>query len=172
MARTNLSDLYYVLDERESLIRSFDPEEFGDTESDLTLAHDHYPFAEHLNRSLRELEGEETEYRALRDALFQEWVFLQEMSWIGSATRAAFRTMVHAGSWCVELGKRTASKEIRRTRHKSPDDPITKLDVLMTSFKWTAVEGATFSAPLFGVPPIWAAAAGFVTNKGFALIDP
>jgi hypothetical protein len=154
-------------------IRPFDPEVFpAYDDSDLTLAHDHRPFADRLNRSLREREGEDTEYRALRDSLFQEWVFLQEMSWIGSLTRASFRTMVHAGATSVEFGKRMARKAVRRTRNLGSDDPITKLDALMTTFKWVAAGSIAVTPTLLGVAGLETAIAGFVANRAFVLIDP
>ncbi len=170
--RVALSELGSILDGSER-IRSFDPKEFpAQAGSDLTLAHDHEPFRDHLNRSLRELEGEATGYQVLRDTLFQEWVFLQEMSWIGSLTRASFTTMVHAGATSLEFGERMAKKAVRSTRNLGSNDPITKLDVLMTTFKWVATGGIAVTPTLLGVAGLEAAVAGFVANKAFVLIDP
>jgi hypothetical protein len=52
------------------------------------------------------------------------------------------------------------------------DDPITKLDALMTTFKWVAAGSIAVTPTLLGVAGLETAIAGFVANRAFVLIDP
>jgi len=104
----------------------------------------------------------------ISDVLFEEWVFLQEQSWIISRIKKPFIYFVKAGGAAIEIGNRTLKLAVRKSLKKGKDDLITNADKLRVAAKWIAASGSPFLSfinPAIGV--IGSAVAGF-----FLLIDP
>jgi hypothetical protein len=99
--------------------------------------------------------------------LFEEWVFLQENSWIVSRIKKPFNTFINAGSACLQFSKETVEYMIRRTLRDSERDLLNKVDVLRALGKWIAV--GKLEIPLFIEPfeTLLNLAAGY-----FLLFDP
>lgn len=104
-----------------------------------------------------------------RSVLMEEWVFLQERSWVVSSTRRPFRAFVNAGSTCLEFGARTTDALIRRTLKQPDGQLISRVDRLRAFGKWIAVSGSAvagaFTNPI--VSTTGPLLAGF-----FLLFDP
>lgn len=111
---------------------------------------------------------EETKSEIVSEILFEEWVFLQQKSWIISRIKKSFTYFVKAGSVSIEMGKRTFNLGVKKTLKKDPKNILTNADRLRSLAKWIAVGGSSASAlydPIAGA--IGGVAAGF-----FLLIDP
>jgi hypothetical protein len=124
----------------------------------------------HFYSNLLEELPEEAELsvRAITPTVFEEWVFLQEQSWVVARLERTFRTMRDAGALIIEGGKRTVDDLTRRALHRGPADPITQLDRLRVCGKWIAVGGA----PLLQlVHPLAGALVGSAGGL-FCLLDP
>lgn len=118
------------------------------------------------HRKLYDILSEELERRGehfdeeLRDILFEEWVFLQEHSWIVSRIKKPFNRFVAAGGVCVQFGNRPVDVLVRRTLHSEHDELISVLDRLRAFGKWIAVGvGAQVLSPispwLSGLPALF-----------------
>lgn len=110
----------------------------------------------------------ETQNEVIAEILFEEWIFLQEKSWIISRLKKPFIYFVKAGSASLELGKRTLDLAVRKTLKKPGERIITNADRLRALAKWIAVGGSpalTILNPIVGA--ISDAATGY-----FLLIDP
>ena len=83
------------------------------------------------------------DYVHLPRALFDEWVFLQEYSWLLGNNRHPFDQMVRAGGIALQWGKRHVDMAMRKTRDKEKQDPLTKIDRLIALGKWVAIGGIT-----------------------------
>ncbi|MCX7610056.1 MAG: hypothetical protein N2043_00515 [Ignavibacterium sp.] len=60
----------------------------------------------------------------LNRIFFEEWVFLQEYSWIVSSTKKTFDRFKDAGAVVIEFSEKATQKLIRRTLKKKDDDFI------------------------------------------------
>ena len=111
---------------------------------------------------------EETKNDVITEILFEEWVFLQEKSWVISRIKKPFSHFVKAGAVSVEFGRRTLDLAIKRTLKKDDRDIITNADRLRAFAKWIAVGGPAFLTlinPVIG-------AIGDVIAGYFLLVDP
>ena len=111
---------------------------------------------------------EETKNDVITEILFEEWVFLQEKSWVISRIKKPFSHFVRAGAVSVEFGRRTLDLATKRTLKKDDRDIITNVDRLRAFAKWIAVGGSAFSAlinPVIG-------AIGHTIAGYFLLVDP
>jgi hypothetical protein len=104
----------------------------------------------------------------IKDILFEEWVFLQEYSWIIAKIKKTFETFKKAGASSLELSSKAFERLFRRTLKMGPDDPINRAQKLRAVAKWMATgagAGSMFLAPYvaFGV---------VVATGYFTLIDP
>lgn len=100
--------------------------------------------------------------------LSEEWIFLQENSWLVSRTKKIFNKFIDSGAACLQLGRKSVKKIIRKTLKKDESQDINTFDILRASFKWIAVGGSpalSLINPLSGV--IVSTASGF-----FLLFDP
>jgi hypothetical protein len=170
-------DLEDVLDvSRNALLNQVEQETIRLYEPGPDAYRDHEPFRYYLSQAVLDDDSLSDDVRGahgwVENILFQEWIFLQEMSLVGSRTRVSFEKMIRAGGTCLELGKRIAQKAVRRTRNLNTEDQIKSFDVLMTSFKWIALGGVAVAPQLFGVPPLYASLATLGVNRAFVLIDP
>jgi hypothetical protein len=110
-----------------------------------------------------------SENEIIRDILYEEWVFLQEYSWIVSRTKKTFEKFKESGSVALEFSKEAANKLARRTLHKKDDEFLNTFDMLRMVGKWIAV-GVVSLAPLYFKPEI-SVLMEFASN-GFLLLDP
>lgn len=125
--------------------------------------------------SMHEVLGEELHFgkepfdEDIVNILFEEWVFLNEYSWVVSRIKKPFNRFVTAGSICLQFGCRATELLTRKTLRKKDDDMITNVDRLRAFGKWIAVGGPSVIG-MFANPIVSAASpaiAGF-----FLLFDP
>jgi hypothetical protein len=105
--------------------------------------------------------------------LGEEWIFMNEYSFIGSRTKAAFNAFMRAGAPYFLVGKRTMDKWIRATVnkpiHKPLDAPLTTYSILRASCKYVAAGGASIGTTVIpGGLGIGAA----LTSGIFLIMDP
>jgi len=103
----------------------------------------------------------------ISDLYFEEWIFLQQNSWIIGNSRYMFDIFSKVGAISIELSKKSVDKLMRLTLHKK-DEVLSRFDKLRALGKWIAVGGDTIS-PYFN-PDI---AATLILPIGvFFLFDP
>jgi hypothetical protein len=100
--------------------------------------------------------------------LFEEWVFLQEYSWVVSRLKKPFNKMINSGAACLEFGKHTVEGMLKRTLKKDDDELLRKVDVLRGFGKWIAVGGPPIASL---INPIVGALSGAIGGY-FLLFDP
>lgn len=140
-----------------------------------------YEFVPSLEQTERyghvyEMLSEELEYRGeladleLLDILFEEWIFLQEYSWVVSRIKKPFNRLTASGAICIQFGRRTVDILTNRTLRREHDEFISIVDRLRAFGKWIAVGGATAASRL--IIPDWTG----ITVPGMIgimlLIDP
>jgi len=91
--------------------------------------------------------------RELLDILFEEWIFLQEYSWVVSRIKKPFNRLVAAGAVCIQFSRRTVDILINRTLRREHDEFISNVDRLRAFGKWIAVGGAAAASRLI-IPDI------------------
>ena len=112
--------------------------------------------------------GEELFSEDIANILFEEWVFLNEHSWVVSRIKKPFNRFVTAGSICLQFGNRTVDLLIRKTLKMKNDELISKVDKLRAFGKWIAVGGPSALGVINPIIPVFAApVAGY-----FLLFDP
>ncbi len=111
---------------------------------------------------------EDVEYRELVEILFEEWVFLQEFSWIVAKSKKAFEKFKEAGAVVIEFSEKAVDKLVKRTLKKKDDDFISTFDRLRALGKWVAVGGSSVTS-FFN--PLAGSLIGFGTGI-FLLLDP
>jgi hypothetical protein len=83
---------------------------------------------------------------ALRDMLFEEFIFLQEQSFMVSRIKKPFNTFESAGAAYVQFSKGVVDRLVRITlKNKKQDDLIRNVDRLRAFGKWIAVGGLSVS---------------------------
>jgi len=102
------------------------------------------------------------------DALFEEWVFLNEYSWIVSRIKKSFNKFIDAGAVCVQFGKKSVDTIMRKTLKREQNDPISRLDMLRAFGKWVAVGGI----PTVSLIDPLAAVFSNIIAGSFLLFDP
>jgi hypothetical protein len=110
----------------------------------------------------------EVENKQLIKILFEEWVFLQEFSWIVAKSKNIFEKFKESGAVVVEFSEKAVDKIVKKTLKKQDDDFITTFDRLSALGKWIAVGGS--SATSFLSPSV-GTLIGFSTGI-FLLLDP
>ena len=118
----------------------------------------------HFYKSLRE----EIEDRDLIEILFEEWVFLQEFSWIVAKSKKTFEKFKEAGAVVIEFSEKAVDKIIKRTLKKKDDEFVNTFDKLRALGKWVAVGGASATSLM---NPGIGALVGFGAGI-FLLLDP
>ncbi len=103
------------------------------------------------------------------EILIEEWIFLQEQSWIVSRIKKPFNRFVEAGSVCLQFGSRAANRMINRTLRRNADELVSKVDRLRAFGKWIAVGGPSVVGILYN--PVIAVVAPFMAGF-FLLFDP
>ena len=127
----------------------------------------YYEIYNNLREDLSYLEKPFDEY--IFKILIEEWIFLQEESWIVSRIKKPFNRFVDAGSVCLQFGGRAADRMINRTLRRSNDELISKADRLRAFGKWIAVGGPSVLGILNN--PAIAVAVPFIAGF-FLLFDP
>lgn len=98
--------------------------------------------------------SEELEYRGelydreLLDILFEEWIFLEEYSWVVSRIKKPFTRLVAAGAGSIQFSRRAVDVLINRTLRRGRNEFISNVDRLRAFGKWIAVGGASAAARL------------------------
>lgn len=177
---------FYVGDRREwtspeDLARDFEFEGgFGGLATPFTPHEDEARLHEEFHENLREeleMTGEALPF--LADAIFEEWVFLQERSWGISHTTAAFGWMARAGGVVVQAGKRGLDRLARKTLDKDARYELETADRLLALGKWVAFTVATGAGAGIGATagagvgaPILGSIIGTVGGKAIFMIDP
>lgn len=104
-------------------------------------------------------------------ALWEEWIFLQQESWIGARIRRTFQNFMKAGAAIIELSKEVLDKlagpTLQLPKRKVPR-PLTTRQRLQAVTKWIALGGSSASSLL---SPKTAAISTFITGA-FFLFDP
>jgi hypothetical protein len=110
----------------------------------------------------------------LLNTVFEEWVFLNEMSAIVARVRKTFDTFVKVGATAMYTGGRVGSEGIqqivRRSLHLSKESPLTRASYRRAGIKWIALGGGALTAQ-FTIPWISPGVAAF-TSGVFWLLDP
>lgn len=110
----------------------------------------------------------------LLNAVFEEWVFLNEMSAIVARIRKAFDTFVRVGATAMYTGGRVGSEGIqqivRRSLHLSKETQLTRASYRRAGIKWIALGGGALTAQ-FTFPWISPGVAAFASGV-FWLLDP
>jgi hypothetical protein len=127
----------------------------------------HYEICNNLREDLSYLEEPLGEYIA--EILIEEWIFLQEKSWVVSRIKKPFNRFVNAGSVCLQFSGRAADIIINRTLRRERNELVGKVDRLRAFGKWVAVGGPSVLGILNN--PVIAVAAPFIAGF-FLLFDP
>lgn len=118
----------------------------------------------------------EVEDKELVEMLFEEWIFLQEFSWIVAKTKRTFEKFKEAGAAVLEVSKKALDKFINKiARHKlnkKDDEILSTIEKFRGLGKWIAhggitAAGATLPSPIAGALITYLLSEGF-----FVLIDP
>ena len=80
--------------------------------------------------------------------LFEEWVFLQEFSWIVAKSKKAFEKFKEAGAITIEFSEKTVDKIVKKTLKKKDDDFVNTFDKLRALGKWIAVGAGSITSIL------------------------
>jgi len=103
----------------------------------------------------------------IMNILFEEWVFLNESSWIVSRIKQPFTKFMDISGSSIQFSKRATDLLIRKTLKKTDDELLSKVNRLRALGKWVAVGGPPVLSiidPLFSITSL---PAGF-----FLLFDP
>jgi hypothetical protein len=122
-------------------------------------------FSRHLRKNMRS-SGVYSDL--LPQVILEEWVFLQEESWISARIRAAFDKMIEAGGTCVELGQNAFDKVVRKTLKRDNDEELDRYDRMRAIGKWLAAGGV----PALSLANPLAGALAGVGAGLFLLVDP
>ncbi len=120
-----------------------------------------------LRSNLSYLEEPFGEY--ILNILIEEWIFLQEQSWIVSRIKKPFSRFLDAGSVCRQFSSRAVDRIVNRSLKRENNELVSEVDRFRAFGKWIAVGGPTvigaFIDPKFCmISPL---AAGY-----FMLFDP
>jgi|GEM_PF-1809328 len=110
----------------------------------------------------------ETGNKNVTEILFEEWVFLQEKSWVISRIKKPFSYLIRSGAVSIEISRRTLDLAAGGTHKKDDDDIITKAERLTTFAKWVALGEPSVLPPVNPMDrALFGAGAGY-----FLLFDP
>lgn len=79
--------------------------------------------------------------------LFEEWVFMQERSWVVSRIKKPFNRFISAGAICMQFSQRILDTRVRRTLEGRADYYLNNWHRLRALGKWV---GVGIAAPLIG----------------------
>lgn len=100
-----------------------------------------------ISDEAREILGNhgETYGEDIINILFEEWVFLNEYSWLVSRIKKTFTRFTAAGSVSLQFGWRATYFLIRKSLKKKDDELLSKVDKLRAIGKWIAVAGPSIA---------------------------
>ena len=101
--------------------------------------------------------------------LFEEWVFLNESSWVVSRMKKPFTRFMAAGGVSLQFSKRATDLLIRKSLKKKDDELLSKVDRLRAFGKWVAVGGTSVGGII--ADPFFATITPLVAGF-FLLFDP
>lgn len=84
----------------------------------------------------------------LRDIIFEEWVFLQEKSWIVSKSKKVFKKFKESGTTTLEFSETTIGAVTRKTLNKKTNEAITTINKLSVIGNYIAIGCFTTAALL------------------------
>jgi hypothetical protein len=127
---SRLEDIYGFVEEYSHLIGFFKP-----SDSQLEKYNDYF-------RELSELRVYPFEFYDMNIAglLYEEFIFLQENSYVVSRIKKPFAKLIDAGAVCIQYGRNVTDRLIRTTVRKD-EEIITNVDRLRSLGKWIAVGG-------------------------------
>ncbi len=124
---------------------------------------------EWIHTSLSKMIGKKKFFdETILGVLFDEWIFLQESSWIVARIKKPFKAFKIAGAACLEYSKKAFKRLVRTTVKKDIEEVLTKTDVLRAFGKWIAVGGTSVLSLL---NPLVSALGGAIGGY-FLLFDP
>lgn len=129
---SQLKEIKTFLDEYSNIIIGYEPT------AELSKKHWH----------LFEVIYKHTHNESISKVLFEEWVFLQEFSWIVSRLKKPFNTLIDAGAVCLHFGKKTVENLMKRTLKKNDNEILNRVDQLRAFGKWIAVGGGSYTSYL------------------------
>lgn len=135
---SDLKELNTLIKESSDIVLEFNP-----TQEQLDKhSYAYETLAEELKYRDELFEGE------LLNILIEEWIFLQEYSWVVSRIKKPFNRLIAAGAVCIQIGRRTADILVNRTLRREHDEFLNNIDRLRAFGKWIAVGGATAASRL------------------------
>lgn len=111
---------------------------------------------------------ESTKNQELFDILFDEWIFLQERSWLLAKSKLTFEKFKEGGAISLEFGEKAMHRIAARTLKTDHHDPLSNFQKLRALAKWMAVGGSASEAFL---SPYLGLLAGLTTGF-FLMLDP
>ena len=153
------ADINRLIDIHSDILSGFEA-----TQQDMTR---HSQVSKNLREDLYYLEEPFNTY--VIDILMEEWIFLQEHSWVVSRIKKPFNRFVDAGAVCLQFGSRAVNTIMTKTLKKNDNEILSKVDRLRAFGKWVAVGGAAvigvLNNPMISIP--------IATIAGFSLLfDP
>jgi len=100
----------------------------------------HLEFYNNLREHIRKQEITSISF-PLADIIFEEWVFLQEYSWVIAMYKKVFNFFSEAGGLVIEGSQKILDNAVSRTLKKENHDVITHAHRLRSLGKWIAVSG-------------------------------
>lgn len=142
-------ELYSLMDRYSNIVSLFEPTE--------QLRGKHIQMYKNLREELY-LRGELLN-EDLLSILFEEWVFMQEYSWVVSRIKKPFNRLISAGAVSMQFSRITVDMLIRRTLKKDSDYFLSNIDRLRALGKWIVVgvgsPALSFISPwLSGIPAV------------------
>lgn len=110
-----------------------------------------------------------TKNKKISQILFEEWIFLQNKSWVVSKLKKSFNYFIRSGAVSIEFGAKSLDYAVRITLKKKNQKLITNADRLRALGKWIAIGGSAATSHL--VDPILSVVGALITGI-FFLIDP
>jgi len=135
-------ELYSLMGRYSNIVSLFEPTE--------QLRGKHIQMYENLREELY-LRGELLD-KDLLSILFEEWVFMQEYSWVVSRIKKPFNRLISAGAVCTQFSQITVDMLIRRTLRRDSDYYLSNVDRLRAIFKWI---GVGVGSPFLGSINLW-----------------
>jgi hypothetical protein len=122
-----------------------------------------------FKRALEALGKEKNYSQDLVEVIFQEWVFMLEMSFLTAAKRKIFETFRDAGAGLLEVSKEAFKEAVGEERGKEPGK-LTSTDYLIAIGKWTGKYGSKVAK--HALPPPLGLALEVAIHGIILIVDP
>jgi hypothetical protein len=161
-APISYESLYEKMIDTAELIRTFSPNR--------RLQEEYTQFNQRLPEAMKE-SGIATPSDGVQESILQEWIFLQERSWMVAAVSKPFEVMQKTGSVArLVLRKKVLDAVVRNTRSKEEEEAITIVDRLITVGECVAAGGGAVAAGGIGPLPPALAITAAISPRFFAQI--